>query len=144
MCYVVAQFLALALVAWPWSGQWPTPLVLLGWLPSLVLALWSLWCNRPGNFRVSPLPHPQGQLIRTGPYRYVRHPMYASLLLFAAGCVVGYQTLPSLLAGLLLWAVLWVKAWREEQLLLSHFPAYRDYRAETGYFMPPCSLGRRR
>jgi len=144
MVYVIAQFVALALVAWPWSGQWPSWQGLLGWLPSLGLALWSLWCNRPGNFRVRPIPHPAGRLISAGPYRHVRHPMYASLLLFAAGCVAGYQTLPSLLSGLLLWAVLWAKAWREEQLLLAHFPGYRDYRTGTGYFLPPCRLGRRR
>ncbi|GAA4502744.1 isoprenylcysteine carboxylmethyltransferase family protein [Pseudaeromonas paramecii] len=136
MPYVVAQFVGLLLVAWPWSGQWPTPLALLGWLPSLGLALWSLWCNPPGNFRIRPVPHPKGRLVCTGPYRYIRHPMYASLLLFALGCVLGYLSLASILAAVLLWVVLWAKARREEQQLLRQFSAYRDYRVRTGFFLP--------
>ncbi|MCD8547953.1 MAG: isoprenylcysteine carboxylmethyltransferase family protein [Aeromonadaceae bacterium] len=143
MPYVVAQFTALLLVAWPWSGQWPSPLVLLGWLPSLGLALWSLWCNPPGNFRIRPVPHPKGRLVCTGPYRHIRHPMYASLLLFALGCVLGYLSLATLVSALLLAGVLWAKAHREEQGLLSQFPAYQDYRASTGLFLPP-GLRRRR
>jgi protein-S-isoprenylcysteine O-methyltransferase Ste14 len=67
------------------------------------------------------------QVVTTGPYAVVRHPMYASALLYLLGT-------PLLLGsywGLLpLAAILPFLIWRlrdEERLLASSLPGYRDY-----------------
>ncbi len=61
-----------------------------------------------------------------GAYRLVRHPLYASELLFYAGFLLGNPSLQNMiLAGLILVGQIW-RALAEEALLL-HDPAYRNY-----------------
>lgn len=106
------------------------------WLASAGLGLWTLAANRPGNFNVRPEPKAGGQLIRHGPYRWVRHPMYGAVLLLAAGASAWVMTLGGwLLLGALL-AVLLAKARLEERWLLQQHPGYADYRQRTWWLLP--------
>lgn len=43
---------------------------------SIALAIWTLVHNQPGNFNIRPTPKTWGTLVTTGPYRWIRHPMY--------------------------------------------------------------------
>ena len=70
------------------------------------------------------------ELIESGPYALVRHPIYSGLLLMALGTVIhdGRALGVGLFAALC--AALWWKARQEEQIIGRHFPeAYRDYAA---------------
>ena len=79
------------------------------------------------------------ELVTTGPYRYVRHPVYGSFTAIAAGISLVFRSY--LLAGV---AVVWVvaAAWwaaAEEELLASpegFGDAYRRYAERTGWFLP--------
>lgn len=79
------------------------------------------------------------ELVTSGPYRYVRHPVYASFTAIAAGTSLVFRSY--LLMGL---AVVWVAAVKwwvaaEEELLASPqgFGAdYRAYTKRTGRFLP--------
>jgi protein-S-isoprenylcysteine O-methyltransferase Ste14 len=72
---VAAQFALLAWLIWPLTPQaWSLPaLALLGC--AVVLGLWTLVYNRPGNFNIRPEPKVSGQLVTSGPYQYIRNPM---------------------------------------------------------------------
>lgn len=101
-----------------------------------VLALWALAANRPGNFNIRPTPRDGGTLITSGPYRWIRHPMYTSVLLAAAAAAwKSFQTADTLL-WLALLGVLVAKAAIEERALVRRFPDYLDYRARTTRFIP--------
>jgi protein-S-isoprenylcysteine O-methyltransferase Ste14 len=106
---------------------------------AVALGAWTLGANRPGNFNVHPRPARHDVLVTGGPYRWVRHPMYATLLLAALAAV---RTAPVRWAAvaLLLWAalaaVLWVKSSLEEAWLAEHHPGYAGYRARTRRFLP--------
>ena len=52
---------------------------------ALGLALWTFKHNRLGNFNIIPDIKEGCQLITSGPYAYIRHPMYSAVLLFALG-----------------------------------------------------------
>ena len=56
---------------------------------ALLLAALALSVNRPGNFNIRPTPKPGARLVRSGPYRWLRHPMYSSLLLAGMAALVG-------------------------------------------------------
>lgn len=105
-------------------------------LAGTVFGLWALLHNRVGNFRVYPEPRAGAELITTGPYRLVRHPMYTALVVMMIG-VAGYNghALNAIGVALVIIAVA-TKAVREERFLAVSFPEYRGYAAATPRFVP--------
>ena len=102
----------------------------------LALGLWALRHNRPGNFNIRPDIKQGCGMVEGGPYRYIRHPMYASVLGMMAGVLVSTPTWRELAAFVLLVAVLALKARREERLWCNHHPGYDAYKKRTGMFLP--------
>lgn len=76
-------------------------------------------------------------LVRTGAYRYIRHPLYASLLLVAWGAALKRVSPPSLALAAAASAFLFATARADERECLQRFGAeYRDYIARTRMFVP--------
>ena len=125
--WLCLQLLAVVIILGP-SG-WRTPT---WWAGLLMVAglgglLWALRYNRPSNFRLSPQPQADGELVTAGPYAWTRHPMYVALLLMTAGVCGVRESWVAVLAWLALALVLDQKAKLEETLLLDAFPDYEDY-----------------
>jgi protein-S-isoprenylcysteine O-methyltransferase Ste14 len=77
------------------------------------------------------------RLIRTGPYRLVRHPIYSGILTGLAGTAVAEGQLRGLVATALLSAIYYRKSQDEESLLSAEFPdEYPAYRREVGALIP--------
>jgi protein-S-isoprenylcysteine O-methyltransferase Ste14 len=133
---VAAQFALVIAIAWPWtSAAVPATAVALG-VAGGVVGAWTLVHNRLGNFNIRPEPRATGHLVVTGPYRFVRHPMYVALLLLAAALVVAYADAAK--AGCLaaLIAVLWGKTVLEERGLRARYPEYAGYAQRVSRFIP--------
>lgn len=137
---VLAQFTALGLLAW-----WAAPALRGGQVPAAAWALlllaallgaWALYANRPGNFNIHPAPRAGGALVRHGPYRWIRHPMYTSVMAFGGACALAAGTWPAAawLAALIL--VLTVKASVEERWMAEAHAGYAAYRATSWRFVP--------
>jgi protein-S-isoprenylcysteine O-methyltransferase Ste14 len=133
---VAAQFALLAWLIWPLSAQaWSLPaLALLGC--AVVLGLWTLAHNRPGNFNIRPEPKASGRLVTSGPYRHMRNPMYSALLLFAAAEVVAYRDPWKILCWMALALVLVAKAMLEERGLREQHTGYAEYAKRVRRFIP--------
>jgi protein-S-isoprenylcysteine O-methyltransferase Ste14 len=137
---VALQFALIAALVAPWGAPvFGAAAAICGAVAiaaGFAVGLWALSENRPGNFNVRPEPRPGGRLVTTGPYRFVRHPMYAAVMLFAAGCAIGYGEpwRGALLVALA--AVLHVKAGIEERLLAAAHPGYADYARRTPRLVP--------
>ncbi|MCA9864916.1 MAG: isoprenylcysteine carboxylmethyltransferase family protein [Anaerolineae bacterium] len=120
-----------------WSAM-PLALQIVGLallIPALFLAVWVLATNAYAA-RVVRLQDGQ-QVVTTGPYRYVRHPMYSGTLLslIAVALSLGswWMLLPAV-AGI----VLFVGRTRREDLTLQEkLPGYRDYAQQTRYRLIP-------
>jgi protein-S-isoprenylcysteine O-methyltransferase Ste14 len=95
-----------------------------------------LTANRPGNFNIRPEPKPGGQLVTSGPYRYVRHPMYLAVLLGMLGFCVGYATPWRWAALAALAVVLAIKAGVEERAMAARHPGYPDYARGSKRIVP--------
>ena len=77
------------------------------------------------------------ELIVRGPYRYVRHPIYAGFLLAMLATATTIGTLASYLAVAVGLAAFLLRIRIEEALLLSQFPhAYRAYQRRTPALFP--------
>lgn len=77
------------------------------------------------------------QLIRVGPYAYVRHPIYSGLLLAMAGTAFVIGEWRGVIAVLLAIVEFSRKAAKEEALLATEFgDQYREYRRQAGFLTP--------
>lgn len=78
------------------------------------------------------------RLVRSGPYRLVRHPMYTSyLFLFIAAFLLSENWLMGLSGMAVIATLMTLRLGKEEALLLEHFgEEYEAYRQTTGMFLP--------
>jgi protein-S-isoprenylcysteine O-methyltransferase Ste14 len=140
--WVVAQFalmLALFAAGPMWRGQWSGPVsVGLG----AVLVLIGAWLGIAGvrvlgaNRTPFPEPRPASQLITTGIYAHIRHPLYASVIALGFGWALLWQSGPALVLAALQIAFFRAKARVEERLLCERFTGYADYARRVPRFLP--------
>lgn len=87
---------------------------------------------------------PDHVLVRSGPYAFVRHPMYTAILLLSVGIALQFlATLLWLDVGAIV-VLAYERARREEALFLASprfGPAYAEYRRRTGRFLPRLRSG---
>lgn len=77
------------------------------------------------------------ELVTSGPYRFVRHPIYSGLLLLALGWAVWRGQYAGFWGLLVVLILLWVKARFEEQLMIEHFgDAYLGYKSRVKALVP--------
>jgi protein-S-isoprenylcysteine O-methyltransferase Ste14 len=76
-------------------------------------------------------------VISTGPYRFVRHPMYAGALILMAGIPIALGSLWGLLLCIPLAATMVWRLIDEERYLSRHLAGYESYRAKTRYRLIP-------
>lgn len=133
----LALLAALAMLAVPGlvAGRLNWGVLLLAAL-GVALGLWALAANRPGNFNIRPVPREGGELVRHGPYRWIRHPMYSALLLAGLAAAWLAATAWAWAALLALTAVLVIKAGVEERAMVAHHPGYADYQRQSKRFVP--------
>jgi len=145
--YVVTQLLFLSwLVLMPfdavrfhWS-QMPTWLQMAGAL-FLLCSFYLYFLIFRENAYLSPavrIQSDRGQtVVSTGPYHYVRHPMYSTTIIF----IVGTTLLLGSWYGLLLEPILVVgmafRAVEEERMLWAQLPGYEDYMRKVKYRLIP-------
>ena len=81
---------------------------------------------------------PGTHLVRSGPYRYIRHPMYSAALLWAAGwpLIIG-SIIGAVITGVILLPALIARMKREEAELIKEFgQEYISYSANTWRLFP--------
>jgi len=122
---------------------WPVGMVNRG--PALALALCALGAasglyalahNRLGILGIYPELPPDAELITSGPYRWVRHPMYASLMLMMFSIALYNLHIINLLGVVLVASAVLGKVPIEEHQLRVRFPAYGAYAVRTPRFLP--------
>ena len=123
-------------------AAWDGPLRPLTSLVGAALVLVALFMVARGfidlgrNLTPVPRPRPDAQLVETGIYGLVRHPIYGGIILGSVG--YGLLTASPLVLVLALGVALFffLKSQREEAWLLAHYPAYVAYRGGTRRFIP--------
>lgn len=103
---------------------------------ALALGLWAVLTMGIGRFGIHPEPAVRSRLTTVGPYRWIRHPMYSSVLLYFGASVGGHFSWWRLGVFAVLGATLLVKMHYEESLLLKHFQGYADYCEKSKRIVP--------
>ncbi|MFA5839838.1 MAG: isoprenylcysteine carboxylmethyltransferase family protein [Candidatus Margulisiibacteriota bacterium] len=76
------------------------------------------------------------KFVPSGPYRFVRHPLYLGLIFIYIGWWWIWATVYSFYFGMLIVLLIWLQAWLEEKYLLEnkYGQAYSAYKKNTGMF----------
>jgi len=95
------------------------------------------WKRMGKSWRMGINPDEKTQLIITGPYAYIRHPIYAiqSLMLVASMALLP-SPLMLISCALMIIFLQWEARREEKYLLIHHGDGYRDYCRQTGGFLP--------
>ena len=105
----------------------------------LGIAFWAIFehgrINRSGPSAL-PTPNQQADLITSGLYKHIRHPIYTGVLLVAFGITILHGHIIILIASILLVGLLTYKSLYEEDLLHAQYPQYGEYMQSTGRFLP--------
>ena len=121
---------------------WPAPLARISVIVGAALmvgggALLLAGLLRLGS-NVSPLPRPRrhARLVQSGPFRLVRHPMYAGGIVLAYGWALAVHGWLTLIYATVLFVFLDMKSSREERWLTEKFPDYREYQRRVSKLIP--------
>ena len=125
---LVALYQVHALFSW-------SPIVIGVQVLAALLMLWARITFGMRSFHAAANPT-AGGLVTTGPYHYIRHPIYTAVLLFIWAGAVANWSLPAfgLAAALTMGAV--VRMWCEEQMVVITYPEHRDYAKVTRRAIP--------
>ncbi len=76
------------------------------------------------------------QVVQSGPYRWVRHPLYSGMLLALLGSALAVGTRAAYVITACCFLGLFIKSRREEGLLSKELPSYAEYRRHVKGFVP--------
>ncbi len=145
--YVVAQVVLVVLVFFgPRTMEgwitWSDPFAQIGSIAGAILFLAGLLLIIAGIFKLGPnltavpFPKDQATLVETGPYGFVRHPMYSGGVLLALGWALWVHGWLTIGYALILFLFFDGKSRREEQWLKDKFPGYADYQRRVRKLIP--------
>jgi protein-S-isoprenylcysteine O-methyltransferase Ste14 len=143
--WVLIQGVLLVVVVaagWSLGLDWTGPLRLAGTIVGFVLITGGIVLAFRGvvdlDGALTPLPRPRdgAELVETGAYAFVRHPIYLGLILAAFGWAIVRASIVAVALAVVFAAFLRVKSAREEAWLERRFPAYAAYRARTPRLIP--------
>ncbi len=119
------------------ANQW---IIVAGLVIQAAFILFAVWARRhlgsnwSGEVRIA-AGH---ELVRSGPYRFVRHPIYTALLGMYCGTALVSGEIHAPIALVIVTLAYWRKIRLEEQALEKTFGAdFDDYRRDTWALVPP-------
>ena len=78
----------------------------------------------------------KGKLITTGPYHFLRHPIYAALIYFFWASVISYPFIETIVAVICITTGLFIRLILEEKFLVIAYDDYAAYAKRTKRIIP--------
>ncbi|MBZ0298695.1 MAG: isoprenylcysteine carboxylmethyltransferase family protein [Anaerolineae bacterium] len=142
---VVTQFILFAILAGTfmvlptgqvlWARLLGLGLLALGLGLVMLSILTQAWVNK-NLVKMSPEPNTRNQLVQTGIYAFVRHPIYTGVIAVGLGTALVHGHPVALLIAIIICAFFTYKSTFEERLLMQAYPDYAAYRTRAGRFFP--------
>jgi protein-S-isoprenylcysteine O-methyltransferase Ste14 len=110
-------------------------LIILLQVVAILLFLWARVTFGWRSYHVVANPT-EGGLVTSGPYRHIRHPIYAGMCLFTLAGAAGHWSWSAGLWGGLVLVSAVIRIYCEETLVAARYPEYAQYKATTWRMIP--------
>jgi protein-S-isoprenylcysteine O-methyltransferase Ste14 len=112
-----------------------SPLVIIPQVAATALMIWARITFGRRSFHLAANPT-AGGLVTTGPYRFIRHPIYTGVCLFVTAGAAAHLSWATVLLTGLVWSGAVGRMFCEEHLVVARYPEYRQYAATTSRMIP--------
>lgn len=109
----------------------------IGYIPALGFAFWAMKENAYASDVVRIQKDRGHTVCTTGPYRYVRHPMYTGVILFVLCFPLSLGSLYSFIPASLVVVLFIIRTSLEDKALREELPGYREYARKVRYRLLP-------
>ena len=120
------------------------PFQTLGLTLSFLGIAFAIWARRHlgENWSATVTLKKDHELIRSGPYRRIRHPIYTGMLLSMFGTAMIRAEVCGFIALAIALIAFYFKARKEERYLIVEFgPKFAEHKTQTGMFLPRLNAG---
>jgi protein-S-isoprenylcysteine O-methyltransferase Ste14 len=102
----------------------------------IAFAIWARW-HLGENWSATVTLKAGHELISSGPYRYIRHPIYSGMLVAFVGTALALGEYRALISVGIVLVAFYTKAKKEERFLTQEFgEKFREHSRRTGMFLP--------
>jgi protein-S-isoprenylcysteine O-methyltransferase Ste14 len=102
----------------------------------IAFAIWARW-HLGENWSATVTLKEGHELISSGPYRYIRHPIYSGMLVAFVGTALALGEYRALISVGIVLVAFYTKAKKEERFLTQEFgEKFREHSRRTGMFLP--------
>jgi len=109
----------------------------IGYLPALFFALWALIENAFASDVVRIQEERGHTVCTTGPYRYVRHPMYVGVILIMLCFPLSLGSYYGLIPAFIIILLFFFRTAFEDRILQEELPGYKEYAGKVRYRLIP-------
>ena len=113
----------------------PSPVVIVAQIAAVALMLWARITFGRRSYHLAANPT-AGGVVDTGPYRFIRHPIYTAMIVFTTTGAAAHLSWTTFVLAGLVWAGALSRMFCEERLVTARYPDYRQYAAKTWRMIP--------
>jgi protein-S-isoprenylcysteine O-methyltransferase Ste14 len=113
----------------------PSPFVIAIQILALALGIWARRTFQAGQFSTG-AETKEGQLLMSGPFQFIRHPIYTTVIILVWSSVLGHPSSTTLIVSVLMTVVTVIRVLTEEQFLRERFSDYPEYSRKTRRMIP--------
>lgn len=113
----------------------PSPFVIATQVLALALGIWARRTFQSGQFSTG-AETKDGQLLMTGPYKFIRHPIYAIVIVLVWSSVLGHPSLINVIISVIMTGITVIRIVTEEEFLRGRYPNYVEYSRKTKRVIP--------
>ncbi|NNJ56000.1 MAG: isoprenylcysteine carboxylmethyltransferase family protein [Bacteroidia bacterium] len=128
--FVLMQFVCIGILAF-FSELIALDVILILQIAAIIFGIWAVRSVGQNNWSVYPVPNLESSITRVGPYKFVRHPMYTSLIFFFLPPALRANSSFSWIVYSVLVITLILKIHFEERQLLKKHPEYSEFKKST-------------
>ncbi|NOX15126.1 MAG: DUF1295 domain-containing protein [Epsilonproteobacteria bacterium] len=133
---VSLQYIFMAILLYL-NGNYLLQIVPLGiFIVGFIIGIYAIYNNQLHNFNIISEIKDGASLVTHGMYKYIRHPMYFSVILMMFGVIIYNINIRNIVIYLLLVLVVILKAKKEELLWNQTSSQYSAYKEKTKMIIP--------